>query len=464
MKSFVFFVRPWNVEFFLQLTKHLQEQFPEATFCYWTMQSPAVGLLQAAGKPVTFLPEAFAQAIHDRERVAVVDSLLAEKFGFGLPLLYEIERFKPPAAQADEFIGRQVCWLEDHLPQGATLISLTCEHFVYILAGFMNRLKDGLTIYSTPTGFPVNANAIKRSPWELHQVRAEPLTTAVMEEYRQSLSGDPRETIHYMKKRQGPNLRQRIQARFSRLFSSPQPEIDSIFNYIKPTQLSAADKRAKKRGIPVQLDYLSLVEIRQLAQQCRVFYFPLQLEPEMSILAYSPYFKDQREVARLISQCLSYEDIVVVKENPKMHGRRGAEFYHQLSQLPNLRWVDPEVNSREVIRAVYKVVATTGTATMEAAMLGRPSLIFGHPPFRTLLAQPPVCDLPLRDFRQQLYANPHADEITAALNQGWPEYSRALFFGDFVPRFVGGKRTTADTEALAERFYREAVMPCLSNS
>lgn len=144
-----------------------------------------------------------------------------------------------------------------------------------------------------------------------------------------------------------------------------------------------------------------------------------------------------------------------------MHGKRGAEFYHYFNGLPNVRWVDPAANSREVVRTVFKVVATTGTATMEAAMLERPSMIFGRPPHRHLLAQAPLTDLAIGEFRQYLYEAPSPKEIADAFAKGWPIYSKSLFFGDLVPRFIEGKRTTQGTENLANRFYREVVEPIL---
>src|SRR5690606_29357811 len=135
--------------------------------------------------------------------------------------------------------------------------------------------------------------------------------------------------------------------------------------------------RFKKRNLPAFLNHYPLDYF--INNYNKIFYFPLQYEPEMSILGYSPFYKDQLEVIRLISQSLDNGDILLLKENPKMIGNRTDDFYKKASSYHNVRWIVSSENSREIIRQSYKVVSITGTATIEAASLGIPSMVFGYP-------------------------------------------------------------------------------------
>lgn len=456
MKNYIFIVRPWNVEFFIELGKLIQLREKACKISYWTLQLEAFEDLKQNAITAVYLPIAFEQAQINDEIVANVDEQLNNKFNLCINLLYEIERYKVDYTQTDKFIGKQVCFFEKSIPENADLISLTVDHFTYMLAAYQNSLKNGHNYMLHPTGFPLNANVIASNPWDLNRFRKEAVNFSEVEAYRETLNKPPQQTIHYMQARKLPKFKNSLKLRWQAWQKKSPPK--GLFSYLEKPPKRFEISRFKKEKMNIQLDYLSLQSLIEIANNRKVFYFPLQYEPEMSILAYSPYFKDQMEIIRLISQSLKYGDLLVLKENPKMLGKRDKSFYLNTLNLPNVRWLKSAENSRELIKVCYKTVSVTGTATIEAAVLGKNSMIFGYPPFRSLLIQKPVSEVGLSQFKEILYRNYTSKEIEKHLVEKWPEFSKAVFFGDFIPRLIGLKVTTANTTLLATDFYHQILV------
>jgi hypothetical protein len=92
-------------------------------------------------------------------------------------------------------------------------------------------------------------------------------------------------------------------------------------------------------------------------------FFPLHLEPELALLLYAPFFTNQLAL--------------YIKEHPRAVGRRSLAYYQELAAIPNVRLIDSSVNSLQLIKNSSGVVTITGTAGLEAMLLGKPALTFG---------------------------------------------------------------------------------------
>ena len=119
--------------------------------------------------------------------------------------------------------------------------------------------------------------------------------------------------------------------------------------------------------------------VRTIDPERRFFFFPLQFEPEMSLVTQGRGWTDQLELVRLISQSLPIDRWLYVKEHPNMPaGIRPLRFYRELTSLPRVQLLDRHINSYAIVPHAEAVLTITSTAGWEALMFNRPVGLFGH--------------------------------------------------------------------------------------
>jgi hypothetical protein len=113
------------------------------------------------------------------------------------------------------------------------------------------------------------------------------------------------------------------------------------------------------------------------ARSEKYVYFPLHVEPELSLLLYAPFYTNQLAVIQNIAQSLPADTCLYVKEHPAALGSRPLKYYKELSKIPNVQLVSPRTKSLDLIRHSKGVVTITGTSGMEAMLLGKPTITLG---------------------------------------------------------------------------------------
>ncbi len=113
-------------------------------------------------------------------------------------------------------------------------------------------------------------------------------------------------------------------------------------------------------------------------------FFPLHVEPEVTLLVYSPHCLNQIEAARLLAQALPAGMTLVVKDHPAAIGKRPVSYYEKLLEIPNLRLADPALASRELVEGARFVATIAGSIGLEAALRGKPVLTLGATPFELI--------------------------------------------------------------------------------
>jgi hypothetical protein len=109
----------------------------------------------------------------------------------------------------------------------------------------------------------------------------------------------------------------------------------------------------------------------------KFIFYPLQYTPESSINTPSPYFVDQSRVIDAIRFSMPNDMTLVVKEHPACIKTRSAEFVKDLLKRPGVRVAAYDIPSLEIIKRASLVVSVTGTAVLEAALLGKPAIAMG---------------------------------------------------------------------------------------
>ncbi|MBI2524647.1 MAG: hypothetical protein HYV93_01570 [Candidatus Rokubacteria bacterium] len=137
---------------------------------------------------------------------------------------------------------------------------------------------------------------------------------------------------------------------------------------LQPYRVTRAFRKVITQGA------FSRAYIRELSQA--YLYFPLHEEPEAGLKLYSYWEQDQVECIAKISRAVDMRYMVYVKEHPVMHLRK-LSHYREMLRYPNVRLMSPRIHGKEAIRRSCGVLTISGTAGLEAIVMGKPVVIFG---------------------------------------------------------------------------------------
>ena len=150
------------------------------------------------------------------------------------------------------------------------------------------------------------------------------------------------------------------------------------FNVITD-RLSAAIKRSYRSS------YIDSALARKVKNE-KFVYYPLTVEPERTLSISAPFYMDQLEMIRNIARSIPVDFKLYVKEHYGMKYRhwRPISYYKTIMDLPNVTMIHPSLDNVELIKNCSIVFVITGTAGLEAAYYGKPSIIFGHTSYDSL--------------------------------------------------------------------------------
>ncbi|MGH9775341.1 MAG: hypothetical protein ACRD50_10385 [Candidatus Acidiferrales bacterium] len=110
----------------------------------------------------------------------------------------------------------------------------------------------------------------------------------------------------------------------------------------------------------------------------RFVFFPLQMEPECSTLAFAPFYANQLNVVECLAKSLPVDHLLYVKEHPVMVGRRALSNYRRIRAIPNVRLISPGVISHRLVRDASAVVTITSSVGWEAIVHAKPVIVLGN--------------------------------------------------------------------------------------
>jgi hypothetical protein len=102
--------------------------------------------------------------------------------------------------------------------------------------------------------------------------------------------------------------------------------------------------------------------------------FLLHKQPESSVDVIGSPFTNQYEVIRALTRLLPFGWEIWVKEHPNAIGDRSLQDYRDLKRLPGLRLIDPFADTHGLLLRAGLTVSISGTACLEAGLLGKPAI------------------------------------------------------------------------------------------
>jgi hypothetical protein len=106
--------------------------------------------------------------------------------------------------------------------------------------------------------------------------------------------------------------------------------------------------------------------------------FPLQYEPEASLLYAAPDFRDQRALVKQICEQLPVGKTLWVKEHPNQFGVLRHHSWREIKRSHNnLKFVHGRENGRKLISNCELVVTISSSAGMDALVIGKPVVVLG---------------------------------------------------------------------------------------
>lgn len=110
----------------------------------------------------------------------------------------------------------------------------------------------------------------------------------------------------------------------------------------------------------------------------RFVFYPLHYTPESSINTPAPYFVDQFRVIDALRFAMPSDCELVVKEHWACLPMRPVRFMNEVRRLPGVRVANYTIPARSLIERAGLTATVTGTAGLEAFLLGRPAIALGR--------------------------------------------------------------------------------------
>jgi len=179
----------------------------------------------------------------------------------------------------------------------------------------------------------------------------------------------------------------KIQALNYYLFDFNSDLINSNFMYYGRTKFKVI-KDALLLELQRNRNYHFLQKHTTLSPDLKVpfVYFPMNINQEMNILHYSPYYTNQIEVIRHIAKSLPIHYILYVKEHiaAGLRGWNDIDYYKKIMDIPNVTMIHPKFDNDVLLKNSDLVITIRGTASLKAMEYGKPSIIFGEQPIQIM--------------------------------------------------------------------------------
>jgi len=124
--------------------------------------------------------------------------------------------------------------------------------------------------------------------------------------------------------------------------------------------------------------FLDINAIKNIENE-KFLYFPLQSEPEASILVNTPFYSNQIALIETVAKAIPINSILYVKEHPlqKIKLWRSVNDYKKIIAIPNVKLLHPSMNAQKILEKSQGVITISGATGFEALFYRKPIILFG---------------------------------------------------------------------------------------
>jgi hypothetical protein len=163
--------------------------------------------------------------------------------------------------------------------------------------------------------------------------------------------------------------------------------------------------------------------------------YPLQYEPEASLLYFAPDFRHQPALVEAALRALPDGHTLWVKEHPNQCGALGAPIWRQLKkQHSALRFIRGRQSGRDLMRNAGLVLTVSSSAGMDALALGRRALVTGQVFYRHFAGALPVNSYSELAQALNVPENYRPLDNRASLTEQLVDFGTRCYPGDPQPR------------------------------
>jgi hypothetical protein len=123
-------------------------------------------------------------------------------------------------------------------------------------------------------------------------------------------------------------------------------------------------------------------ELVQIPPAVPYAFFGLHMQPEASIDVFAHFFSNQLRVIELMARSLPPTHVLLVKLHKSDVPNYSTDFLDRLASFPGVRVVAAHANTLNFIGKASLVFAIVGTIGLEAALLGKPVVMFSDSPVK----------------------------------------------------------------------------------
>jgi capsule polysaccharide modification protein KpsS len=116
-------------------------------------------------------------------------------------------------------------------------------------------------------------------------------------------------------------------------------------------------------------------------QEGAYVYFPFHMAPESMLDTWAPFYQNQLAFVVQVAQAIPIDMSFVVKlhfSDPDNYSRRQLK---ELMSLPRMHIAHPSASGSIFLEKASLVIGITGTSCLEAALIGKPVIVFGDSPY-----------------------------------------------------------------------------------
>lgn len=149
----------------------------------------------------------------------------------------------------------------------------------------------------------------------------------------------------------------------------------------------------------------------------RFAFFGLHMQPESSIDVFAHFFSNQERVIELMARSLPPTHTLLIKLHKSDTSNYSSESLAKYSRFPGVELVSQHADTLSFIQQADLIFSIQGTIALEAALLGRPVIVFGDAPtkhFPSVSTIGKTIDLPKLIREKLAEPPPNRSDIVAA--------------------------------------------------